>query len=70
VLTRSSASDTFYGDLLVDHISGWLAAAISDPRGELAELAKQHFHAWDGWRILARPAEQLRAKPARDEFRF
>ena len=38
-LTRSSESDKYPGDLLVDNLAGWLNAAISQPNGEFAESA-------------------------------
>jgi hypothetical protein len=40
-LTRSAASDTFAGDLIVDNLAGWLTEAMNAPRGLLAERARE-----------------------------
>jgi hypothetical protein len=61
VLTRSSQSDTFPGDLLADNIAGWLHAAITQPSGRFgkAALALVGSVAWAGWYVLEPSTERL-----------
>lgn len=60
-LTRSSKSDNFSGDLLVDNLAGWLNAAISDPTSEYAGYAKDLISTgvWTGWHQLVQSNSEL-----------
>lgn len=66
VLTRSHKSDTFTGDLLVDNLAGWLTAAITDPAGDYATLARNLMGTgvWTGWHHLLASNTELKASPA------
>ena len=66
VLTRSPQSDSYLGDLVVDNLAGWLNAAISDPKGEFAALAKSGVFsdAWNGWHLLVPSTTNLESIPA------
>jgi hypothetical protein len=65
-LTRSSASDTFSGDLLVDNLAGWLTAAMEEPTGQLAYYAQEIAPTgiWKGWHHLQPSTSELEAAPA------
>jgi len=66
VLTRSHASDTFSGDLLVDNLAGWLNSAMSNPAGEYAQFARDLIPSgiWRGWHQLTSSVSKLEAIPA------
>lgn len=66
VLTRSPTSDTFFADLLVDNLAGWLTAAMTDPAGGYAAFARNLVptDVWTGWHQLLASTTELKAAPA------
>jgi len=66
ILTRSSRSDTFSGDLLVDNLAGWLNSAMVEPTGQYAEYATNLIPAgvWPGWHQLLPSVSKLESVPA------
>lgn len=70
ILTRSRASDTFSGDLLVDNVAGWFTAAMEDPAGQLASYARQIAPTgiWKGWHHLQPSMTKLEAAPAENRL--
>ena len=66
VLTRSSQSDTFSGDLLVDNLAGWLNSAMTDPTGNHAQFARHltTTGVWTGWHQLLPSSTELQAATA------
>lgn len=63
ILTRSSKSDTFSGDLLVDNLAGWLNSAISNPTGETAQYIRDTAASgvWTDWHELIESSVKLEA---------
>lgn len=65
-LTRSKASDTFSGDLMVDNLAGWLTAAMNDPASTFAAHARDLIPSgvWAGWHHLQPSTSKLEAIPS------
>lgn len=65
-LTRSGASDTFSGDLLVDNLAGWFTAVMENPAGKFASYARELIPTgvWKGWHHLQTSTSKLEAVPA------
>ncbi|MEZ0297671.1 MAG: hypothetical protein ACAI35_14575 [Candidatus Methylacidiphilales bacterium] len=65
-LTRSPASDTFSGDLIVDNLAGWLNSAMMDPTGKYAQYARNLASkgVWAGWHHLLPSTTKLVSEPA------
>ena len=66
VLTRSSASDQFSGDLLADNLAGWLTNAMVNPNGPFAMHARDLIatDVWTGWHHLQPSTTKLESLPA------
>ncbi len=65
-LTRSTLGVPHSGDLLVDNLTGWLNAAISDPKGEFSQKAKaiDYTGVWAGWTVLLNSVDKPEFVPA------
>jgi hypothetical protein len=70
VLTRSTQSDVFSGDLLVDNLAGWMTAAISDPSEAFGIHARNLISTgvWNGWHQLSHSTSKLLAIPAAERL--
>ena len=60
-LTRSAESDSFFGDLFVDNLAGFLNAAISNPRSDYGDFAREAATTggWTGWHQLVESTSEL-----------
>jgi hypothetical protein len=65
-LTRSTLGVPHSGDLLADNLTGWLNAAISDPKGEFSQKAKaiDYTGVWAGWTVLLNSVDEPKFVPA------
>ncbi|MGO8820684.1 MAG: hypothetical protein ACLQO6_05585 [Desulfomonilaceae bacterium] len=65
-LTRSTLGIPHSGDLLADNLTGWLNAAISDPKGEFAQKAKgiDYTGIWDEWSLFLGSVDKPEFVPA------
>lgn len=66
LLSHANKADCFAGDLLADNFAGWLTKAISEPRGNFAELAMdlKSSGLWHGWHLLQPSVDFLKSSPA------
>ncbi|MGC8604632.1 MAG: hypothetical protein ACP5VS_13240, partial [Desulfomonilaceae bacterium] len=65
-LTRSTLGLPHSGDLLANNLTGWLNAAISDPKGEFAQKAKgiDYTGVWNEWTLLLDSVDKPEFVPA------
>ena len=66
VLTRSTTSDQFSGDLLADNLAGWLNNAMVKPDGQFGSYARDLIATgvWTGWYQLQPSTSLLERLPA------
>jgi len=66
VIKKSTNSDTFSGDLLVDNVAGWLNHSLIYPDKEYAKVAKDLAPTGilDGWHELLSNDSQISSQPA------
>ncbi|WP_180128151.1 hypothetical protein [Rhodoferax sp. BLA1] len=67
-ITRSTKSDDFSGDLLVDNIAGWLNTAIREPSGDIAATTRglTGKKQLAGWHYLVPSGKDLRLASAHE----
>ncbi len=65
-LIRSNLGVPHSGDLLADNLTGWLNAAISDPKGEFAQKAKgiDYTGVWGDWSLFLGSVDKPEFVPA------